>query len=234
MRLICNCSMAAVYTLGTDSWREGKTYSLETQTTLLQPEFFQLYFQGLCYWFGFEQHKEINVFDRLDEQYIRHVIILFDMGNEIFDAMPLPFSLYDWGEVCFCERLLVWNESIAFCDVIDRNSSPLGIWVMNEFGDHWTKHFTIKITEKPLAFLRSDEILMADRNNGCLFSFNLGTKTQKYLPIQTSILSYESAAVVYVDSIVPLLEGNKLKTGDTSTSVNFLTMLHKICISKDV
>ncbi|XP_050384397.1 uncharacterized protein LOC126801003 [Argentina anserina] len=215
-----------VYTLGTDSWREGKNYSLETQTTLLQPERFEMYFQGFCFWFGYEQLKEINVYDAMEESAIRDVFILFDMENEVFDGMPLPSSLYDYVGSCAFEHLLVWNESIAFSvnyhtwDNIGVHSYYLGIWVVDEFHVDsectWKKHFTIEILEKPLAFLKSDEILMADAN-GCLFSYNIGTKIQQYIPIQR-VPSRDSAAVVYVDSIVPLLEGNK--TGDNSTSAD--------------
>ncbi|KAK9919993.1 hypothetical protein M0R45_028562 [Rubus argutus] len=72
----------AVYTLSTNSWREIKTFSLETQSTILYPETFQMYFKGMCFWSGQERHKDIHVYDVMDEEFIRNIIILFDMGDE--------------------------------------------------------------------------------------------------------------------------------------------------------
>ncbi|KAK9919985.1 hypothetical protein M0R45_028555 [Rubus argutus] len=183
-------------------------------------------FKGMCYWLGQEQHKEILIYDWMEERFIRDMIILFDLGDEVFHAMLLPDSLYDPMVYCYNMRLLLWNESIALLGVHNTGSGhstgrhlglSFGIWVMDEFA--WTKHVTFELSdEKPLTFLKSDEILMADAK-GCLFSYNVGTKNLNYLPIQR--VSNDSAPVVYVDSIVSLLGGNKLETGDNSINADF-------------
>ncbi|KAL6212784.1 hypothetical protein ACLB2K_018001 [Fragaria x ananassa] len=53
----------AVYTLSSDSWRGMKTFSLETESTILFPDRFQLYSKGMCYWSGHELHKEVHAID---------------------------------------------------------------------------------------------------------------------------------------------------------------------------
>jgi F-box interacting protein len=206
---------AAVHTLGADSWREIKTDSLETETSILWPEDFQMHFNEMCYWVGREQHKELDVFDASEEEFIRNVIIMFDTGDELFHGMTLPDSLYDRNEYFFGMRLLVWNQSISLFGAKTLGGgyvASIGIWVMDEFGA-WTKHITFDPTEEPLAFWKSDEIVMNDRN-GRILSYNLGTKKLNYLPIQSK---WTKSAVVYVNSIVSVLGGNKLKSRDNST-----------------
>lgn len=81
---------AVVYTRGTDSWREINTDSLETETTNLWPATFQMYFKGMCYWLGREQVKEVKFYSLMEEQYIRELIISFDMSREVFYDIMLP------------------------------------------------------------------------------------------------------------------------------------------------
>ncbi|XP_062002341.1 uncharacterized protein LOC133720169 isoform X3 [Rosa rugosa] len=218
----------AVYTLSTDSWREMKTFSLETQSTILFPDRFQMYFKGMCYWSGLELHKEVHLFDAMEEESIRNIIILFDMGDEVFHDMLLPGSLSDPFEVPFNMHLLVWNESIALVGLQSDNSPygvSFGIWVRDEFDgpkSPWTKHICFELTEKPLGFLNSDEILMevTKDTSGRIFSYNLSTKTLKYLPIDG--VQNDSAAIVYGNySIVSILGGNKLENTDNSTNAGF-------------
>jgi F-box interacting protein len=211
---------AAVYTLGTDSWREINTDSLETETTILWPEYFQMHFKEMCYWLGREQHNEIDVLDVDYEEFIRNVIIMFDTGDELFHDMMLPDSFYDPSKFNSVVRLLVWNQSIALVGMqrfAGNDDIRFGIWVMDEFGA-WTKHTTFEninsLIGKSLAFLKSNEIIMSGEYDH-LLSYNLDTKKLKYLPIQSTWT--DSAIVVYVNSIVSVLGGNKLKSRDNST-----------------
>ncbi|KAM5560999.1 hypothetical protein ABKV19_021889 [Rosa sericea] len=139
--------------------------------------------------------------------------------------MLLPDSLYDQSVFCLSTRLLVWNESIALFglqNATSQNGASFGIWVMDEFDgpkSPWTRHISFELTEKPLAFLKSDEILMADTRDtsGRIFLYNLSTKKLKYLPIQS--VQNDSAAVVYDNySIVSILGGNKLENKDNATN----------------
>lgn len=92
-RLVHSPPKAEVYTLGTDSWREINTDYLETETAIFWPFFFQMYFNGIFYWLGYEQNKEfISWYRRQEEEYVRQVIVLFDTSDEVFHSMLLPDS----------------------------------------------------------------------------------------------------------------------------------------------
>jgi hypothetical protein len=137
---------AAVHTLGTESWREIKTDNLETETTILWPEDFQMHFKEMCVWLGHEQHNEMDLFDANYEEFIRQVIIMFDTREEQFHDMMLPDCLYDPSQYYFGLRLLVWNQSVALFGVegiVGSDVTPIGIWVMDELGA-WTKHITFE------------------------------------------------------------------------------------------
>ncbi|XP_061988322.1 F-box/kelch-repeat protein At3g06240-like [Rosa rugosa] len=221
---------AVLYThMGTDSdsWREIKTCSLETQTTILWPETFQMYFKNVCYWTGQEQNKELHAYevDYPEDQFIGKVIIFFDPVDEVFHDMLFPDCFYDGNEFFFGMRLLVWNESISLFGLQNTFSKlgvSFGIWVMDELGGPkgaWTKHIAFELTEKPLAFLNSDEILLADTEdtNGDVIFYNLSTKKLNHLPIQ-SVRDDDYKAVVYVNSIVSVLGGNRLGRREDSSN----------------
>ncbi|KAM5575207.1 hypothetical protein ABKV19_014246 [Rosa sericea] len=220
---------AVLYThMGTDSdsWREIKTCSLETQTTILWPETFQMYFKNVCYWTGQEQHKELHAYevDYPEDQFIGKVIIFFDPVDEVFHDMLFPDCFYDGNEFFFGMSLLVWNESISLFglqNTLSKLGVSFGIWVMDELGGPkgaWTKHIAFELTEKPLAFLNSVEILLADTEdtNGRVIFYNLSTKKLNHLPIQSVRDDYK--AVVYVNSIVSVLGGNRLGRRDDSSN----------------
>lgn len=112
----------------------------------------------------------------------------------------------------------MWNESISLFGLQNTHEKlgvSFGIWVMDELGGPkgaWTKHIAFELTEKPLAFLNNDEILLADTEdtNGHIISYNLSTKKLKHLPVQC-VLDDDYTAVAYVNSIVSVLGGNSLE-----------------------
>ncbi|KAM5576976.1 F-box protein CPR1 [Rosa sericea] len=225
----------AIYTLSTDSWREIKTNAFETETTLLRPENFQIQFKQIFYWLGYEQQKELVEFD-IGEELIRPVIILLDIENEVFDDIMLPDSLYHpWVNTDGME-LRVWNESPALFVLVDglqgykpEEDYSFEIWVLDELGGPkgaWTKHITLEPTEKPLAFLNSNETVRNDFM-GLVLSYELRSKRLKDILIQNTPYSHiyvrldEIAVVVYVKSIVSVLGAQKLQSRDNSNVANF-------------
>ncbi|PQQ08710.1 F-box/kelch-repeat protein [Prunus yedoensis var. nudiflora] len=201
--LIIYTPKPVVYSLGTDTWKEIATGSLETETTNLWPEDFQFYLKGMCYWVGHEQSKLIDGWGDMLVEELRDVIISFDMRDE---SVAL-FGCCGWG----------------------RNDESFGIWVLHEeFGNRpnnnyynatWTKHhaFDLTLTHKPLAFWKSDEILLApistDRYQS-LVSYNLHTKaSSQCLPILG--VSDGFAAVIYMPSMVSVLGFNKFHNAST-------------------
>ncbi|KAM5561137.1 F-box/kelch-repeat protein [Rosa sericea] len=212
--LLNNPPMVQVYTLGTNSWREIKTGSLETETTNMWPEEFDMYFKGFCYWRGREQIKEFDNFcDRNEEEYVRQLIISFDTVDEVFHHILFPDSLYE-SFACwyFNVNVIVWNESVALFGMdygIFEDYSRV-LWVMEDFGGvvkgSWIKQFTFGTAaglEKPLQFCNRDEIFLV--SEGRLVSCNIDTGKLKHLPTPNMDFDHLEAAI-YVNSIVGILE----------------------------
>ncbi|XP_021807890.1 F-box/kelch-repeat protein At3g06240-like [Prunus avium] len=230
--LIIYTPKPVVYSLGTDTWREIATGSLETETTNLWPEDFQFYLKGMCYWVGHEQSKLIDGWGDMLVEDIRDVIISFDMRDEVFHDILLPHVYCLSPTIFYNIRLLLWNhKSVALfgCCGWGRNDESFGIWVLHEeFGNRpnnnyynatWTKHhaFDLTLTHKPLAFWKSDEILLAsistDRYQS-LVSYNLHTKaSSQCLPILGVPDGF--AAVIYMPSMVSVLGFNKFHNAST-------------------
>ncbi|CAL8178304.1 unnamed protein product [Prunus armeniaca] len=215
-----------VYTLGSSeessSWREIKTCSLETETTFLWPQIFQIHLKGMCYWLGSEQQKEFVHEEELRyEEMIRQVVVSFDMSDEVFDEVTLPDELLDHERTFLGLFMLltVWNESsIALC--VWHNScdvSPyFGMWLLdNDFGACvWTKHAGFELTSIPimdlreggghvLALWKSDELLVVDED-GCTICYNLRTENRMSLPTIQICMSNMDSPIVYVNSIVSI------------------------------
>ncbi|KAL6289351.1 hypothetical protein ACE6H2_006861 [Prunus campanulata] len=213
-----------VYTLGSSeessSWREIKSYSLETETTFLWPENFEIYFKGMCYWLGTEQQKEFLDIYSEETRYddiIRKVMVSFDMSDEV--ALPDEVPVHDTTFFGLFMKLRVWNESsIALC-VWDSSydvSPYFGMWLMDDdFGACvWTKHAGFELASIPIMDLRdggwalplwkSDELLVVDKD-GCTICYNLRTENRMSLPtVQICMPTLDPPIVVYVNSIVSI------------------------------
>ncbi|KAM5561144.1 F-box protein CPR1 [Rosa sericea] len=203
-----------VYSLSTDSWREINTDHLETETTNLYPEYFQMYFRGIWYWTGSELQKEfMSVYDREDEECVRQLIVVFDMNDEVFEDILFPYSLYN-PMIYLDMRVLVWNDSVALFGQHRFGSAEdaFGLWVMDDFvKGSWTKHLALEVrsvgSRMVLEIWKSDEILLAANDNR-IFSYNIRTKGIKYLPIESTYPTF-SAAILCINSIVPVIHGRQ-------------------------
>ncbi|XP_009370685.3 F-box/kelch-repeat protein At3g17530-like [Pyrus x bretschneideri] len=212
--LIIHPPKVVVYTLGTSSWREIEPYSLETETTFLWPETFQVYFKGMCYWIGSEQQKEFaHSYDATypEEEKIRRVIVLLDMSREVFHDILLPHEMVEFNDfegIGIEMRLKVWNESIALFRLNhntfeDGDTPSFEMWLMDDDsgggakneGGVWTKHIAYRISSfsesrlplhYTLAMGKSDEVLTVEENGG-IVCYNFRTKKLKNLPIQTAV-----------------------------------------------
>ncbi|CAN6706485.1 unnamed protein product [Malus baccata var. baccata] len=131
--------------------------------------------------------------------------------DEIFHIIQLP-SRRESGFKFY--NIFLYNDSIAsFCcsyDPKNEDSTLCEIWVMDDYvgvKSLWTKLLTIGllkgINENPLAFWKSDELLMVSCD-GRVTSYNSSTKNLSYLnipPILNEVRDFQ--AVIYVESIVP-------------------------------
>lgn len=225
--LICNPLTIKLYTLSTESWREINTDTLETETIYILPGCLQMYYKGFCYWAGNEQLKEfISVFDMTENQTVRQLIISFDIVDEVFHPILFPDIIYDSGYSPH-SQLLVWDESVDLYASIHDGS--MGLWLMDD-GGGWTKLFAFTALEdvpSPLRYWRGsshDELLLMVSQEGCLFTFDLDTETQEYVPVRSTDDDQDSVfheyvvvwggdpdclQVVCVGTIVPLNRSNQ-------------------------
>ncbi|XP_007207968.1 F-box/kelch-repeat protein At3g06240 [Prunus persica] len=220
-RLVFFPPRVEIYTLTTDSWREIKNNYLETENTFFWPEYFEMYWKGICYWLGYEQPKEFeSYFDRLEDEKKKTMIFLFDTGDEVSHNILLPDCLYEAAVYRFDMRILLWNESVALfgLDSFGTFVECYGLWVLDDFDGakgSWTRHCTFESVidiKRVLAFWNNDEILLVD---GCgnIVSYNLGTNNHKNLLIYTENLC-RVETIVYVNTLVPIMGGNKLESVD--------------------
>ncbi|XP_068303169.1 F-box/kelch-repeat protein At3g23880-like [Pyrus communis] len=183
---------AEVYTTAANSWRKIKidissgTYDCSCST----------YLKGFCYWFATDGEK---------------YILSFDLGDEIFHRIQLPF----WKESDFkFSNIFLCNESIASfcscCDPSDEDATLCEIWLMDDYDrvkSLWTKLLTfgpLKGIENPFTFWKSDELLMVV-SGGRATSYNSSTGNLNYLhipPILNEVTG--SQALIYVESMVPV------------------------------
>ncbi|XP_008386330.3 F-box/kelch-repeat protein At3g06240 [Malus domestica] len=182
---------AEVYTATANSWKEIK---IEISSKTYQC-YGSEYLKGFCYWLAND-----------GEEYI----LSFDLGDEIFHKIQLPSRRESGFKFC---NIFLCNESIAsFCccyDPKNEDSTLCEIWVMDDYGgvkSSWTKLVTVGplkgINENPLAFWKSDELLMVSCD-GSVTSYNSSTKNLSYLnipPILNEVRDFQ--AVIYVESIV--------------------------------
>ncbi|XP_050384188.1 putative F-box protein At3g16210 [Argentina anserina] len=211
-RIIIYPPRVEIYSLRTNSWREIRTDNLEREVTNIWPESFQLYYKGVCYWMGREQRKEflsLYAIVECEDEWLRHMIIIFDTSNEVFDHILLPYSLYDQEAQYSDMHTIVWKETIALFGLY-RIGGPdaYGLWVMDNLGSvkvSWTKQFTVEGVEgikKDLEFWKSDEILMIG-TDGRIASYNISTKKVNYLSID-SVYPENTETVICLNSIVSI------------------------------
>ncbi|TQD70463.1 hypothetical protein C1H46_044005 [Malus baccata] len=124
-----------------DFWKEINTDSLETETSLFWPEYFQMFSKGMCYWLAIEQDKELFPFDLIGSRFQANgtLIISFDTSREVSHGIPLPSELQQFVRSDhLCLKLTVWNESVAFLARVvnsphdNRYPEPYEMWVMDD------------------------------------------------------------------------------------------------------
>lgn len=160
---------AEVHTLGSNSWRK---IDLCCETLSLY-EYGYMYWEGLCFWILTTREGGI---------------LCFDMADEVFHIIPLPIKSDN------CAFLAVQDDSLVlFVRPLNRIGENLGsrsleMWVMDGYFDKvkgvksaWrlVKRLVIEPLARirfPLKFWKSDELLLFDRSEGRVHSYNLQTR----------------------------------------------------------
>ncbi|XP_059639835.1 F-box/kelch-repeat protein At3g06240-like [Cornus florida] len=115
----------AVYTHSTHSWKYLDVALPYSSIDIPQSN---TYINGVYHWFAIDNEGH-------------HVILAFDMGNELFHEIHgIPCSK--------CASLVPYNNSLA---LIYYDCNPVEIWVMREEGGR-TKQFTVELSGMSLPF----------------------------------------------------------------------------------
>ncbi|GMP21834.1 hypothetical protein CsSME_00000102 [Camellia sinensis var. sinensis] len=185
-----------VYNLSTNSWR--KYHAIVPANIMFLNIWSMLYkSETFCWW-----AKDGNI----------EVILSFDMSNEKFHKIPLPFDIGDLGgEHKVIRSIVPMNESIAL--IVYRTKQVekfFDLWVLNEFGvdESWTKLSTIgplSRVERPLGFWKNDEFVL-ENSCGMLVMFNSHTRKIKNLGLQGKRDRLE--VLIYKESLVSLNNGS--------------------------
>ncbi|CAN6706474.1 unnamed protein product [Malus baccata var. baccata] len=180
---------AELYTMTANSWKEIKIDISSTTYSCSR----SVYMKGFCYWYATDGAE---------------YILSFDLGDDTFHIIQLPSKTESGFRFYY---IFLRNESlVSFCSRYDRSedSESSEIWVMDDYDgvkSSWTKLLTIgplQGIKKPLAFWKSDELLMLD-SDGRATSYNSSTQNLKYLhipPLLNRAVDFE--VLIYEKSIV--------------------------------
>ncbi|GAV89690.1 FBA_1 domain-containing protein [Cephalotus follicularis] len=182
-----------VCTLKTDCWREINTNLMEIPIT---EGYFDCatYFNGFFCWWATGIDGE------------NKVILAFHFSDEAFQTIPLPYTFSIWD--ASIRILSVLGESLVLFDfdypvVVNH----VDVWAMDEYciDGTWSKILIIgplEGIERPLAFLKKDELLMGDIT-GQVVLYNLGTKQiSNHLPFYD--ISKNWSVEIYVKSLLSI------------------------------
>ncbi|PON55353.1 F-box domain containing protein, partial [Parasponia andersonii] len=187
-------SRAQLYTLGVDSWREIKIDPV--QGKFCYPGSKGVYCRGVYYWLNLGVGYEM--------------ILSFDMSEEEFHTIPMPYQAEDIHRRI--SRIALWNESLVLLlsPQVPQVSLSLEMWVMVdgsigvEGSTYWRKHLTIgpiANIECPLEFWKHDELLF-DTSDGQIVSYNLHTQKLRKLPIPGAIYPGLTSVHLYLKSLL--------------------------------
>ncbi|KAM7477558.1 hypothetical protein LguiA_025771 [Lonicera macranthoides] len=172
---------AAVYTLGSESWRHIGPISILGTTWYIQGGYrFKsdaTYLNGCNYWL-------------LKRNYWDYKLLLFDMGNDAFKEIPVPTycnninpsthsARYDLTLALHDNRsiaLLIVESKFGFGSWYENDSLSISVWLLKNQEEEdgcWTKLYTLPI-KTPSSQYISHRTLGLWKNNGIFFQINSG------------------------------------------------------------
>jgi F-box interacting protein len=156
-----------VYSLSADSWR--MIDSSPKPSYFIRSTFFPSYLNGFHHWWGYERK------DNMKHQFL----ISFDMGNEVFQQLPLPpTEEYSCGG-----QIAVINESVAL--IRELEGGRYEKWVLDDSGVErsWTKKLTMVLPRLwHLTQLRGDGLVVLSDSDRCLVMYD--PRTQQLWDLQ--------------------------------------------------
>jgi F-box interacting protein len=187
-----------VYSLATGEWRmvTAALPPICTLTVISHEQ--QSFVNGALHWLAFRW---------TDDNKYHYVVLVFDLGDEVFREILLPEICYENGYKLRQASLSVYGNSIALFEKKFYNVG-YNIWVMKEYGvaSSWTKVLTIAYQgqemgiPRAIGFRRNGELVLA-LDGGKLTSQDLESQEMKDLRITSYKYTFVDS---YVESLVLL------------------------------
>jgi F-box interacting protein len=184
-------SLVEIYTLRTGAWRSfmalGPPYYF--REPFGSPSLRNIFFNGAVHWPARTPEHQ---------RPFRHLIVSFDIEDEVFREMAMPKSLQ--GAETFELFMAVVDGLLALIPYGDDQDVP--VWVMKEYGraESWTKQFDIKFeygSYGPIGFTKNGEVLV--EHEGDLCSYERNSEQSWYLHV------YDISDWLYFDTYVESL-----------------------------
>ncbi|XP_050248382.1 F-box/kelch-repeat protein At3g06240-like [Quercus robur] len=146
-----------MYTLRSGGWRY---LTASGPANVIADRTLSVFMNGVVHWLAQTSNGEGN---------IRNLIVVFDIGHEVFDEMPVPKSLEGMEhlnmEVAAVDGLLV----LVPCNG-NVGEESYSIWVMREYGvvESWTKILDIDVgvgLRRVVGFTKNGEVLVIKDGN---------------------------------------------------------------------
>jgi F-box interacting protein len=190
-------SLVEIYTLRTGAWRSfmapGPPYYF--REPFGRNSLRNIFFNGAVHWPAHTPEHHHGPF--------RHLIVSFDMEDEVFREMGMPKGLQGDQEI-FGFFMAVVDGLLAVIPygVRSADEEDMIVWVMKEYGraESWTKQFDVKFdcaSYGPIGFTKNGEVLVNHEGNLC--SYERNSEQSWYLHI------YDISDWLYFDSYVESL-----------------------------
>ncbi|XP_028065727.1 F-box/kelch-repeat protein At3g06240-like [Camellia sinensis] len=197
-----------VYALSTGKWKTVNASTVRHNMV----EFFwsKAFVNGAVHWVVYSQSKN-SVFC--------NVVLLFDMGSEVFREMRLPKKLV--SEFPLDLSVAVYGDSISVFHYDNRGpctSRDCEVWIMKEYGvvESWVKQFSVCLVEGILLGFRNNGELLVEMWNQKVVSYKPANKRIKTLEICGGTDSFHLDT--YTESLVLLDAANGVLKKQLSAS----------------
>ena len=153
-------TLVEIYTLSTDAWHY---VNAPGPGGLIHDRTVPVFLNGAVHWLGHTDprgQKEKGTFS--------NVIVVFNMGHEMFDELPVPESLERVEHLKMGVAVVDGSLALVPCHAIglDGEVASNSVWVMKKYGvaESWTKLFDITVGEgglvRVLGFKKNGEVLV--------------------------------------------------------------------------
>nr|POE51271.1 f-box/kelch-repeat protein [Quercus suber] len=158
----------------------------------------------------------------VEDDYIIHVILSFDIRDNTFHEMALPESLDEVNKLNI--KVAVHDGSLA---LLKSALTCCSVWVMKQYcvAEFWTKLYDIDVgvtISQVVGFTKIGEVLVINTVNGELLSYNPSSQQTSYIDIPAQLAPFyldtymESLALLNVEDCASARWANELNLSSAS------------------